>query len=287
MGNQMFQWAAGRYLSTKLRVALKLDLEFLLDRTPRANFTFRDYDLDVFQIEPEFADPEDREWFRSKHDLASRFRSKLKRSLSGSRLVKERFFHFDPDVLQARDFSYLDGYWQSEKYFQTIEKEIRQDFQFREGLSQAGASLAREIRASNSICLNVRRGDFVANPEAAEFHGVMGLDYFTSAVLKLQELVPSGLEAFVFSDDIEWCEEHLKLPIPMRVVSHAFKGYKFGQYLQLMSLCKHFIIPNSSFAWWAAWLSESPDKRVFAPKVWFAGSQEDTRDLIPANWIRI
>ena len=92
---------------------------------------------------------------------------------------------------------------------------------------------------------------------------------------------------FVFSDDVEWCKQHLKLDHPTVVVSHKHKGYKFGNYWQLMIACKHYIIPNSSYAWWAVWLNSNANKHVIAPNNWFNEGDYDTSDLVPASWIRM
>jgi hypothetical protein len=73
----------------------------------------------------------------------------------------------------------------------------------------------------------------------------------------------------------------------MFIVDHTYKGNKFEIYLELMKSCKHFIIPNSTFAWWAAWLSDNKNKIVVCPQKWFTESKINTNDLIPSNWIRI
>ncbi|MEM6699098.1 MAG: alpha-1,2-fucosyltransferase, partial [Bacteroidota bacterium] len=93
---------------------------------------------------------------------------------------------------------------------------------------------------------------------------------------------------YVFSDDMEWCEQHINIEgHQVTYVQHSMKGKKFGNYLQLMKNCKHFIIPNSSFAWWATWLNENPQKIVIAPKMWFTDPKYDTTDLVPSDWVRM
>ena len=92
---------------------------------------------------------------------------------------------------------------------------------------------------------------------------------------------------FVFSDDIDWCRENIVLDHPVQVVDHDYKGRKFGNYMQLMVSCKNFIIPNSSFAWWAVWLNEQENKRVIAPSNWFNEGDYNTEDLVPSTWIRM
>ncbi|HEX6123838.1 MAG TPA: alpha-1,2-fucosyltransferase, partial [Pyrinomonadaceae bacterium] len=92
---------------------------------------------------------------------------------------------------------------------------------------------------------------------------------------------------FVFSDDIEWCRTNLSFAGPTRFVDDDFGPRKFRDDLRLMSACKHFVIANSSFSWWAAWLNPDSDKTVIAPTEWFRDPSLDTRDLIPEEWLRI
>jgi hypothetical protein len=142
-------------------------------------------------------------------------------------------------------------------------------------------SLLTNIRESNSVMINVRRADYLNT----DFHGVFGMDYINSAV-KIVESKVENPKYFIFSDDIEWCIENIDLP-NMTIVNHSYKGPKFSHYLQLMMNCKHFIIPNSSFAWWSACLNQNTDKIVIAPKRWFNRDDINTIDLIPDNWLRI
>lgn len=138
-----------------------------------------------------------------------------------------------------------------------------------------------KIKSSNSVLLNVRRTDYLNT----HYHGVMDKEYLEKGI----EIIKSKIEKpyfFLFSDDIEWCKENLKYE-DMTIVDHSYKGDRFSYYLQLMMNCKNFIIPNSSFAWWAAWLNNDDDKVVICPKNWFTDSKIDTSDLIPENWIRI
>ena len=98
---------------------------------------------------------------------------------------------------------------------------------------------------------------------------------------------PKYPHVFVTLDDIEWCRENLHFDCPTTVLGHEHKGYNFGNYLTLMSRCKHFLIPNSSFAWWAAWLNPSSDKIGVCPRNWFRDPKIDASGMIPEGWIRL
>ncbi|RME93924.1 MAG: alpha-1,2-fucosyltransferase [Bacteroidetes bacterium] len=162
-------------------------------------------------------------------------------------------------------------------------QELRQDFQFRDPLTGTTAELGTEMATTQAVCLNVRRTDFLQTAML----NTTNLAYFERAIAYMCQVVEKP-HFYVFSDDVAWCEANLKVVgYPLTVVSHRHKGRKFSDYLQLMSLCRHYIIPNSSFAWWATWLNPRPEQIVVAPKNWFSDPTIDTSDLIPQEWIRL
>lgn len=285
LGNQMFQFAFGKYLAIKNNTELKFDLNFLLDRSPKTNPTFvnRDYDLSIFNINESIASKEEIKKLKNRTD--SLIADKIANKLLGNKksYFKENEFHFSEDHLKISDNSYIEGYWQSEKYFLAISNELRNHyFTFKSPLSEKSEILSTKIKQSNSVCINVRRGDFVTNP----VHGTMGIEYYSEGE-EILLFKYKDLEMFVFSDEIDWCRKNLKFKSSVTFVSHEYAGEKFQDYLRLMSTCKQFIIPNSSFAWWAVWLCLNPDKTVIAPKKWFNYEAWNTIDLIPQTWIRL
>ena len=289
MGNQMFQYAFGRALALRNNDKLALDLTFLLDRTPRPNFVFRNYDLPIFAIEEHVT-------LLSSIDksiriplvfpLASETISGFKNKIGRQKYIREPA-QFDSQMLLLEGNLYLNGYWQDERYFQSITPTIRKEFTLRKPLSGESAALRAEIVAEqNAICVNIRRGDFVSVARSMERHGFVGVEYYEKGMAALREKIKDP-HAYVFSDDIDWCKENLKFPgVPTTYVGYEYAGEKFGEYLALMSACKHFLIPNSTFGWWAAWLSVNPEKIVIAPKRWYADSDDD-RGVVPSTWLRI
>ncbi len=309
MGNQMFQYAFARALAERNGDEVVLDAAPLLDRTPRPNFlfhgfVFRGYDLDIFNIDARLT-------------LFSRVALRfpvpvLWAGLSVIVTFVKSIFGVQRFVREAADFNieslpkhgnfYLDGAWQSERYFEAIAAMIRREFVLREPLSARARELEAQIRAGGSIGVNVRRGDFVTVARSIKQHGFVGLEYYQQGM----KIVLAGLgnpqtpHVYVFSDEIDWCRENLKFPefpdLAVTYVGHEYAGKKFGEYLQLLAACRHFIIPNSSFAWWAAWLGGMTDpsgaskpgvqKIVVAPKRWYAdGSPE--RGVVPSTWVRV
>ena len=284
MGNQMFQYAFGRKLAHENKVPLYLDLQFLLDRTPRENFVFRDYDLDIFNLDVPILTTEEREVFFRPPSFLERL---LGRNASVSK-VQEEGPTFDHKYLLKGTKIYAEGYWQSERYFEGITDELNRSFTFKNPLNDLQQQLHSDITETNSVCMNFRRTDYVNLKGSSETHGVTGMSYYSKAVEFLKKHV-GDFHLFVFSDDIEWCRENVDFKLPTTFVGHEYKGVKFAAYLQLMSSCKHFIIPNSSFAWWAAWLSKQENKVVIAPQKWFenADLQNQSQDIIPESWIKM
>lgn len=290
LGNQMFQYALGRHLALLNRTNLFLDTASLLDRTPRDCAVFRDFDLSIFAMPVSFVTEENLALFQVGSQKSIFFKSRrwTLRRLGCLNYELETNFAFNKSLLALTGHIYLDGYWQSEKYFSAISEIIRRDFTFGDSLSPVSAELLTEIKSGCSVCVNVRRGDFVSLSTAAQYHGTCSLDYYRQAWLQLCLKFP-GAKAYIFSDDIEWCKDNLSFLTPSKIVDHSHAGKKFGAYLELMSNCRHFIIPNSSFGWWAAWLGQATNKHVIAPQRWLKNEKANTQlaEITPAEWLRL
>jgi hypothetical protein len=287
LGNQMFQYALGRHLAEIHQTPLKVDTRALLDRTPKLHYVFREYALDVFNIIGEVATHSDVAKFLALSPYrAIRWLGRIQRKL-GYRVVHEKqHFCFDSTVLHSPRHTVLSGYWQNANYFADIAGIIRKEFTLRALPSPSQAEMACEIGESNSICVFARRAEYVNDPVINQFFGVCDANYFQRAADLLIQKIPSP-RFFVFSDDLDWCKDHFNFQHPTTFVSHQYAGEKFGSYLYLMSCCKHFIISNSSYSWWGAWLSGNPNKIVIAPRKWLNRADIDTSDVTPPEWLRI
>lgn len=279
LGNQLFQYALGRAISLKNHAPLKLDVSGF------ETYKLRHYGLCHFNVVENMASADEIARFRrSGSSRLSNFVSRL--GLLPERLrfttVVESGFPFCPRVLEARGNLYLDGYWQSEKYFKEIEDVIRREFIVKHKPDPVNERVGEMISGTDSVCLHIRRGDYASDPEINKIYGVCTLDYYYAAVRELAKAVAAP-HFFIFSDDPQWARDNLEINHPVTFISHN-GGAKDYEDLRLMSLCKHFIIANSSFSWWAAWLGRHPAKMVFAPKVWFQTREHDARDLIPDSW---
>lgn len=280
LGNQMFQYAAGRSRSLELGVPLLLHVSDFADYGLHQGFQLdRVFGCD-FRFVEEAGIRRLLGW--RGYRLARRvLRRKAAAAFRGEKFVMEPHFDHWSGISSVPEDCYLVGYWQSEKYFRGNEAVIRRDLSFREPLTGRNAEWASRIASSTSISLHVRRGDYVSNPKALAVHGLCGPDYYHSAVDRLVREFPAP-EFFIFSDDIDWVREHLQIAQPCHYIDNN-KGADSHNDMHLMSLCRHHIIANSSFSWWGAWLNPRADKIVIAPKRWFADGRP-VADLIPAGW---
>lgn len=276
LGNQMFQYAIGRSLSLIHDVPLKLDISAFEDYDDRA------YSLKYFKINGEIATALESARFTKAKFLKRSF-EKLKPYYRRS-IIVECCFDFDANILNAPGDVYLDGYWQSEKYFAEIENIIRKEFAVKTAQEGKNLELAELIASTDSVSLHIRRGDYISDPETKKVHGICNLDYYSSCVEQLTEKLRNP-HFFVFSDDPDWARDNLNLSYPMTLVNHNGMDKDYED-LRLMGQCKHHIIANSSFSWWGAWLCENPNKIVIAPERWFNDPNINTNDLIPNTWIR-
>ncbi len=282
LGNQLSQYAMGRH------IALKNNTELLLDRTSFDTYNLHKYSLQHFQIVENFASKKEIPWYeiRLSNKYLDYILNRLKPFLRIKWHILEKGQSFNEQFLrlQWRDF-YLEWYWQSEKYFSEIESTIRNDLQIKTPPSSQNIKMIDTITWKNSVSIHIRRGDYVNNKKANQVHGTCDMDYYMRAVEYIAKN-SSAPQFFVFSDDISWAMEHLRLWFPTTYVDHndALTNYED---LRLMSLCSHNIIANSTFSWWGAWLNKNPKKIVIAPKRWFNTSKHNADDIVPISWIRL
>ena len=280
LGNQMFQYAAGRAL------ALSKNTTYQVDTSQFASYDLRQYELPrIFDCPVEAVSDSDLNnmlgWYAS--PSIQKFVARLRVPMLRSRKIAiEPHFHYWPGINKVPQDCYLAGYWQSEKYFQDVIPEIRTDFTFKMPMSDRNAEVASQIARANAVSLHVRRGDYASNPTTNSTHGLCSLDYYQTAIRYVTERIESPY-FFIFSDDIRWVKDQLPMDLPHQYIEHN-QGNESYNDMRLMSLCRHHIIANSSFSWWGAWLNPKLDKIVIAPKKWFANDL-CVKDLFPQSWV--
>lgn len=179
-------------------------------------------------------------------------------------------------------FYYVYGCFECSKYFDDIRTELLEEFTPKKSEEEKNKQLYEKIRDTESVCISIRRGDFVSNPEFSKKYQVCTPEYYYEAVRKMKEKLPN-LNLFVFSDEVDWAKENLDFgDIP---IFYEDGTDSVDEKLRLMYNCKHFILSNSTFSWWAQYLSRNEGKIVISPSKWYADGRKS--DLIEENWIKV
>lgn len=275
LGNQLFQYAAGRTIAQKYQQNLKLDVSAFKE------YDLRDFDLAQLNTHFDIARQDEIELLRPSSNVAKACQYlKPKKNRTYHR---EHFFHYDKSFEKIGPDVYLKGYFQSEKYFAPAANTISQEFRIKPELLTKLGEIANSIKNTNSVSVHIRRGDY-KNTTILALHGILDIPYYQQAIAILLRQHPDAVFYF-FSDDIEWVKENFNMPGAVFV--SRYHSHTHFEDLHLMSLCKHNIIANSSFSWWGAWLNNNPGKMVIGPKKWFNEGPKDTFDVLPANWIKV
>lgn len=287
LGNQMFEYAAARC------VQLQNGDEIRFNLYPFRNDPQREYSLGHFAL--------DRECKKltnlgaSVRGTWSEFlchlyhRMGLTRGEQSFRKLASRKLLLTFDVYKHYpiDASVKGYYWkgnfQSEKYFPGIKWVLQKDFKLTEELSSEAQSLVSKMREGNSVCVHIRRGDYVTNPVDHKILDLCDETYYQKAMQYVSAQVENPI-FYVFSNDendLQWIQDNYKLPGNIIYVNLKQPDY---MELSVMSQCKHFIISNSTFSWWAQYLAENEGKVVVAPSIWYNGDMQDASDIYDKNW---
>jgi len=284
LGNQLFIYAAAR------RLALVNHAELVLDDVSgfvRDDEYLRHYQLDHFSIPCRKATPAER------LEPLSRVRRYIKRAMNRRRPFEERSYiqqegiDFDPRLLNVkpRGTVYLEGYWQSEQYFKDVEEKIRADLQIKPPTDAANLAMAARIRDSLAVAVHVR---FFDAPNENSAYNIT-TDYYPRTVAKMETLVP-GAHYFLFSDRAT--AVRAKIPLPdgrITCLSHNRGDENAYADLWLMAQCRHFIIANSTFSWWGAWLAGNANKQVIAPEFEMREGKMcwGFKGLLSSEWVKL
>lgn len=273
LGNQMFQYATGRRLSIKNNTELKID------NTDFQPNNYRAYGLNFFNIKENIASQKEINKINNNwQKLLNKFRPANKQTI-----IKNFNYNYNKNILGLRNNKYLDGHWQSEKYFLDIKNIILKDFTLKNPLSSKAQEIKKQIAEKKSISIHVRRGDYINSPKFSKIYHSIDLKYYNQAIKKISKQLENPA-FFIFSDNSEWAKKNLSLTYPTIHVSQM--QLPAHEELLLMSKCQHNIIANSSFSWWGAWLNQNQNKIVIGPKKWFKFCDDD-RGIMPKNWIKL
>ena len=275
LGNQLFQYALGRRLSIINNDILKLDISAISGNNGK-KYISRNFMLDEFTINAELASKTECDNLKYPHGLFSNFIMLLKKIIGKNNQVI-----FNENAIKIKKDCYIDGFWQSPLYFDCIRSILVKELTPKNKIYIESLDLYKNINSLNSISLHVRRGDYVTNKKTRRQIGECSLEYYKKAISRIKLIVQNPV-FYVFSDDPNWAIENFKDFPEIRCIHKDNIGDV--EEFWLMKSCKHNIISNSSYSWWAAWLNSNENKVVIAPKTWFNKIPYDD-DLLPASWI--
>jgi hypothetical protein len=287
LGNQLFQYAIGRAIALKRNDTLKLDATYFDEFKAHSGFRLKDFCVDaplaaikeIKRLAPRS---------RLLHRLARKgiFHCKKKSFCIEKR---EEESHFAPRVFNYGDV-YLSGYFCNEGYFADIRSVLLDDLTLRAPISKATLAYLPMIQSSNGVAVHVRLSDALhdcyklGKPTGArggERKPMLSVEYYKNATQRARE-IQNDPTFFVFSNDLKWCKANLRFIAPAVFVDQTQNELED---FELMRNCKHNIIANSTFSYWAAWLNANKNRRAIAPKIWF----ENWRgyDPCPSSWERV
>ncbi|WP_255720162.1 alpha-1,2-fucosyltransferase [Oryzibacter oryziterrae] len=277
LGNQMFQLAAGLAQAHRLQVGLLVD-PVNSERLAHANFGLDAFRLDVAPWSAAEA--------QTRRSLFGRFRKsgiKTRFTQWPGSVFRQQGQAYDPSIDAILPGTYIAGYFQSDLFFQSAAGVVRQAFALDHVAANLDHSILTALDETPHVAVHIRRGDYAADPKTAATHGLLGEAYYQQARRFMERLVPNA-RYIVFSDDLEaaaamtsgWCG------------CTVTPGRDRNEDLYLMSRCRHHIIANSTFSWWGAWLAQSENQVVIAPRRWFSRPQmltTYTDDICPKGWL--
>lgn len=281
LGNQLFQYAFGRVLSLKNKNELYF-YDGLLNKK-KSFLTYREYKLHHFRINIKLANKKDLEIFEKKSILS------IIKNIAGKsdyKIYQDFKIGFKKELLKITEDIFLEGYFQSPKYFDSIRNLLLSEIQIKEKemLNKKENEFINMINNSVSVSIHIRRGDYFNNKATNKMHGVCTIDYYNNAINYIQNLFNKNCTLYIFSDDVNWVKQNFKIEIEHFYASDYILN---KDYLELLciSYCQHQIISNSSFSWWGAWLNKNPNKIVICPEFWYRDYPTKSIDLIPKNWL--
>lgn len=281
LGNQMFQYAFAKLLEKRSGCEVKIDLSPYLElngdliRKPR---------ILKFNISLSIASKEDINSICKLSHTGNSQTNKYRIGIALEYLFNRRYFfernHHGCTVQEMLKYDFFDGYWQNWNYIDEIIDELREEFTPVNMISEHSQKELKLIESCDSICVGVRRGDYLTSEP--KHYGTMNMDYYERAMYIIEQKIKEPTY-FIFSNDVNWVKKNMIFP--KKNIVYITDTVDDFEDLILMSKCKHSIIPNSTFHWWGARLNEHRGKTVIAPSKWFA---DDAKiNILPERWERV
>lgn len=308
LGNQLFQYAYAKALAIRSNSSLLIDASWY--NNINSKDTLRVFLLDKYAISAPVSEKSNGYRYHKLYEILIKIVSKIRRTF-----FKRNEYTYYPKLAQPISIPdnqpyIIEGYWNVEKYFEEYSDIIKKEFQLKSPLGIYGSSIERKlldsIIAGNILTLlHVRRGDYISNIHAQAYHGAKDISYYEKALKELSKnLAETKVEKLQFilsSDDVDFLKTDI-IPLIKKIYPQLIdeqitiltnqEMLPSYEELHLMSLCHHFIIANSTYSWWAAWLSGTAEKLgqkkiVIGPKQWVNNPNEKTPDVLPPDWITV
>lgn len=292
LGNQIFQYAFGQAIEAKIHKKITYDCLWFKEKPSRR--------LGIFDLGISVKSKRSNSIYLALNKIAiycsahSKFirRYNLPKKIEYLNTIKNNFFY---QIVNEKDFSkteikkrknyFFVGYWQNPSYFENVREIILKNINFPKLQNANDLNLQNQIHYTESVAIHVRRGDYVENKNNNEFFGTCSIEYYKKAIDFILSKIPNA-KFFIFTDDPDYAKLNFNFLSETILVSDNQRS-EIDE-LNLMHLCKHFIIANSTFSWWGAWLSRNLNKIVITPKQWYKNSEANEKcKIIPKDWMKI
>lgn len=278
LGNQMFQYAFGRAFSLEKGEKLLFD-DFSFSRDPLRKFALFGYTIETKKIGI---------WTKLFYNFLYYLNRKylfIKRGNTRCGIFYERQF-FVYENLRECNARYYDGCWQNVNYFEQVKEIIKKELTYQGGLSESAKEWLEKIKSCEAVVVHVRHGDYL-NENNRNIYEVPKKSYYDKAINYIRRRFPESF-FFFFSDDMDWCKKNFGEEKNCFFIDKSSVDLE-QENIFLMQNCKHFIIANSSFSWWGAWLGMKDDSVCIAPEKWFVDKNmnEEAKKALLKNFIMI
>lgn len=273
LGNQLFQYSFGQYLSNTYGFKVYYDPQTVSDSK---SFTNRDLEISKFSFEIPIAESDKRF-----NDTSLFWRIKRKfiqffPFLSNKFLIQKQPHDFPAKIIDG----YYEGYWQLYQFPENIKSHIQNHVQLNDSQLQKLDSIISDIQKNISVSIHIRRDDYINIEANAKIFQVCNMEFYHAAIQRMKDQFPNAI-FYIFTQDTEWAEANFTGTEFIFV-----RGNTGIEDMLLMARCKHNIIANSTFSWWSAFLNQNPEKIVIAPKQWYKVNFNNKNFLAP-EWIQI
>lgn len=262
-GNQLFTYSCGYAL------AKRMDANLLLDTSQHDSGYFRQ--LELYNLNIEYKDKTN---YKAKNNIINKIYRKFKIGLLTKMIYEHKTYTFQQEIFEQKGNIFLQGYWQSYKYFDEYKNDLKRQFMPVYEQKSDIKKLIENLKTHESVAVHIRRGDYIT------VNGCIDMNYYNRAIYYLDNKF-DNLNFYFFSDDIDWVKNYFGQKITYNYVSINSTSQSLDEFFA-MSACKNQIISNSTYSWWAAYLNDNINKIIIAPEVacWKG-------DYYPPSWMLI